>query len=229
MIYYAFGLIAMMIVRPILSAKFFHGRGSKSIYAALYFFPILVVVQAVFAGLLCEYSAHKATVFLCFLEQTFCFWKKKNISFILWAWNSVFVSDYSFPYITLVLSIITSAAHFAYFEVQVRLTGNKIYACCVYENYNRPDMCGRSNSSVYRNVLARTCVCVHILNVKMFLVLSKAVSSLVNIPFQKARVNCRNNNQPFRYFGVFWHAVNISISFGVGMLRALENRLSVSF
>ena len=56
MIYYAFGLVAMMLVRPILSSKFVHFRGTKSIYAALYFFPILVVIQAVFAGLLCMYN-----------------------------------------------------------------------------------------------------------------------------------------------------------------------------
>ncbi len=55
MIYYAFNLLIMMITRPVLSKQFLHGRGCKSIYAALYFLPILVVFQSVFAGLLCKY------------------------------------------------------------------------------------------------------------------------------------------------------------------------------
>ena len=45
MIYYAFCLLMMMIIRPVISWKFVEGRGSKSIYAALYFLPILIVLQ----------------------------------------------------------------------------------------------------------------------------------------------------------------------------------------
>ncbi|XP_048734627.1 JNK1/MAPK8-associated membrane protein-like [Ostrea edulis] len=52
MIYYAFSLLLMMLVRPILSYKFTGKRGTKSIYAALYFHPILIVLQAVLSGLL---------------------------------------------------------------------------------------------------------------------------------------------------------------------------------
>lgn len=49
-----------MLLRPLLVKKIACGLGKsdrfKSIYAALYFFPILTVLQAVGGGLLCEYS-----------------------------------------------------------------------------------------------------------------------------------------------------------------------------
>lgn len=50
----------MMLLRPLLVKKIACGLGKsdrfKSIYAALYFFPILTVLQAVGGGLLCEFS-----------------------------------------------------------------------------------------------------------------------------------------------------------------------------
>lgn len=59
-IYYAFCLVLMMLLRPLLVKKIACGLGKsdrfKSIYAALYFFPILTVLQAVGGGLLCEFS-----------------------------------------------------------------------------------------------------------------------------------------------------------------------------
>ncbi|PIK62662.1 putative JNK1/MAPK8-associated membrane protein [Apostichopus japonicus] len=51
LIYYAFNLALMMVVRPMLSYKFCKNLGRSSIYAALYFHPILVVFHAVFSGL----------------------------------------------------------------------------------------------------------------------------------------------------------------------------------
>lgn len=54
MIYYAFSLLLMMLFRPAISYKFTQRRGTKSIYAALYFHPILIVLQAVLSGLLCK-------------------------------------------------------------------------------------------------------------------------------------------------------------------------------
>lgn len=73
MIYYAFSMGLMMLVRPFISFKFVDGRGTKSIYAALYFLPILIVTQAVLGGLI----------------------------------------YYSFPYIILVVSVVTNAVHLA--------------------------------------------------------------------------------------------------------------------
>lgn len=65
-IYYAFCLVLMMLLRPLLVKKIACGLGKsdrfKSIYAALYFFPILTVLQAVGGGLLCEFppsNTHK--------------------------------------------------------------------------------------------------------------------------------------------------------------------------
>ncbi|ELU02906.1 hypothetical protein CAPTEDRAFT_151190 [Capitella teleta] len=78
MIYYALDLLCMMLARPLLSAKFVNNRGTKSIYAALYFIPVLIVSHAVLAGLI----------------------------------------YYSFPYIVLVVSIVTNATHFAFFKEQ---------------------------------------------------------------------------------------------------------------
>jgi len=74
LIYYAFCLCMLLLIRPILASKFLPVRGKTSIYAAMYFLPGLAVLHAVAGGLL----------------------------------------YYSFPYITMILSVISSAAHFAF-------------------------------------------------------------------------------------------------------------------
>ena len=56
MVYYAFSLLLLMLLRPMISIHFVESKGTKSIYAALYFLPILIVLQAVFGGLICKYS-----------------------------------------------------------------------------------------------------------------------------------------------------------------------------
>lgn len=73
MVYYALCLLFMMALRPLISIKFVDSLGTKSIYAALYFIPILIVLQAVFGGLL----------------------------------------YYSYPYIMIISSLVTSAIHMA--------------------------------------------------------------------------------------------------------------------
>ncbi|XP_048340622.1 JNK1/MAPK8-associated membrane protein-like [Sphaerodactylus townsendi] len=81
-IYYAFCLVLMMLLRPLLVKKIACGLGKtdrfKSIYAALYFFPILTLLQAVGGGLL----------------------------------------YYAFPYIILVLSLVTLAVYMSASEVE---------------------------------------------------------------------------------------------------------------
>ncbi|XP_072694876.1 JNK1/MAPK8-associated membrane protein isoform X1 [Canis lupus baileyi] len=81
-IYYAFCLVFMMLLRPLLVKKIACGLGKsdrfKSIYAALYFFPILTVLQAVGGGLL----------------------------------------YYAFPYIILVLSLVTLAVYMSASEIE---------------------------------------------------------------------------------------------------------------
>uniref|UniRef100_A0A671M6A4 JNK1/MAPK8-associated membrane protein-like n=1 Tax=Sinocyclocheilus anshuiensis TaxID=1608454 RepID=A0A671M6A4_9TELE len=83
LIYYAFCLVFMMLLRPLLVKKIACGLGKtdrfRSIYAALYFFPILTVLQAVGGGLL----------------------------------------YYAFPYIILVLSLVTLAVYMSASEIQV--------------------------------------------------------------------------------------------------------------
>nr|XP_020658169.1 JNK1/MAPK8-associated membrane protein isoform X1 [Pogona vitticeps] len=81
-IYYAFCLVLMMLLRPLLVKKIACGLGKsdrfKSIYAALYFFPILTVLQAVGGGLL----------------------------------------YYAFPYIIIVLSLLTLVVYLSASEVE---------------------------------------------------------------------------------------------------------------
>ncbi|XP_078516738.1 JNK1/MAPK8-associated membrane protein isoform X1 [Lissotriton helveticus] len=81
-IYYAFCLVLMMMLRPLLVKKIACGLGKsdrfKSIYAALYFFPVLTLLQAVGGGLL----------------------------------------YYAFPYIVLVLSLVTLAVYMSASEIE---------------------------------------------------------------------------------------------------------------
>ena len=67
MIYYAFSLLLMMLARPIVSYNFTQRRGTKSIYAALYFHPVLIVLQAVLSGLLCKSFTNHIFVLEVFL------------------------------------------------------------------------------------------------------------------------------------------------------------------
>ncbi|PWA16611.1 hypothetical protein CCH79_00004443, partial [Gambusia affinis] len=93
LIYYAFCLVMMMLLRPLLVKKIACGLGKtdrfRSIYAALYFFPIVTVLQAVGGGLLCE-----------------CFTVTQQ------------QQHYAFPYIILVLSLVTLAVYMSASEIQ---------------------------------------------------------------------------------------------------------------
>ncbi|XP_037084741.1 JNK1/MAPK8-associated membrane protein-like [Pollicipes pollicipes] len=51
-LYYTLSLVAMVTVRPWLAVRYLPGRGSRAVFTALYFFPTLVLVHAVFAGIL---------------------------------------------------------------------------------------------------------------------------------------------------------------------------------
>ncbi|KAJ8788351.1 hypothetical protein J1605_000407 [Eschrichtius robustus] len=90
----------MMLLRPLLVKKIACGLGKsdrfKSIYAALYFFPILTVLQAVGGGLLCKFVGK------------FNFQHNPNVC----------LSDYAFPYIILVLSLVTLAVYMSASEIE---------------------------------------------------------------------------------------------------------------
>ena len=57
-IYYAFSLVSLLLCRPIISVQLTQDGGTKSIYAALYFLPILICVHAVLAGFICMYICY---------------------------------------------------------------------------------------------------------------------------------------------------------------------------
>ncbi|XP_012223461.1 JNK1/MAPK8-associated membrane protein [Linepithema humile] len=73
-VFYALGIVLMLLIRPMIAKKFLPRQGRLSIYAALYFYPILALIHAVSGGLI----------------------------------------YYSFPYITIVLSVLSIASHFAF-------------------------------------------------------------------------------------------------------------------
>lgn len=73
-VFYALGIILMLLIRPVIVKKFMPKQGKISVYAALYFYPILALFHAVGGGLI----------------------------------------YHSFPYIIILLSILTSATHFAF-------------------------------------------------------------------------------------------------------------------
>ncbi|RZF37763.1 hypothetical protein LSTR_LSTR016201 [Laodelphax striatellus] len=54
LVFYAFSVCLMMLIRPWL-AKYFVPKGGKvTIYAALYLYPILALLHSVFGGLICK-------------------------------------------------------------------------------------------------------------------------------------------------------------------------------
>lgn len=54
-VFYALALLIMLLIRPWVCRKFLPRRSKMSIYAAMYFIPILTLLHAVMGGLLCKY------------------------------------------------------------------------------------------------------------------------------------------------------------------------------
>ncbi|XP_017793682.1 PREDICTED: JNK1/MAPK8-associated membrane protein [Habropoda laboriosa] len=73
-VFYALGTAIMLLIRPMIAKTCLPMQGKFSIYAALYFYPILALLHAVGSGLI----------------------------------------YYSFPYITITLSVLSNAAHFSF-------------------------------------------------------------------------------------------------------------------
>lgn len=44
----------MLLIRPWVCSKYFPRRGRMSIYAAMYFIPILIFAHAIMGGLICK-------------------------------------------------------------------------------------------------------------------------------------------------------------------------------
>ena len=68
-LHYAFSLVCLLLCRPLVSAKLTQHAGTKSIYAALYFLPILICTHAVLAGFICTYIQHMYTAGLLICRE----------------------------------------------------------------------------------------------------------------------------------------------------------------
>lgn len=53
-VFYVLGVAIMLLIRPLIVMKFLPKQGKYSIYAALYFYPILALLHAVGGGIICE-------------------------------------------------------------------------------------------------------------------------------------------------------------------------------
>lgn len=76
LMYYAFSVGLLFLLRPIISHQFCDGQGLVSIYAALYFLPSLAVLHALFGGLI-YYSYPYATLVLSILSTAVVLAKNK--------------------------------------------------------------------------------------------------------------------------------------------------------
>jgi len=86
LIFYGFSLVFLLLFRPLVSSLLVNGKGRKCIYAALYFYPILIGIHAAGGGL----------VYFCY------------------------------PYLTLCLSLVTIAIHFALKSDRISLRNRRI-------------------------------------------------------------------------------------------------------
>lgn len=90
LVYYLLSLIMMVLVRPILTAGILK-QGKSALYAALYFLPILSVVHCLFCGLICKTCAY--------INRSSA--------------NSIVISDYAFPCLSIIMGMVATAFHFA--------------------------------------------------------------------------------------------------------------------
>lgn len=54
-IFYGLCVTIMLLIRPWLVHFFLPKTGGATVYAALYFFPVLAVLHAIFGGLICKF------------------------------------------------------------------------------------------------------------------------------------------------------------------------------
>lgn len=98
LVFYLLCILFMMAVRPWLNAKYMKNGGKGALYSALYFIPILALFHTIIGGLICKLK-HKRKHFLL-LYHLF-------LNFLLE------FPDYSFPYLSIIISMISNAAHFS--------------------------------------------------------------------------------------------------------------------
>lgn len=61
-VFYAMCVVNMLLIRTIIVNRFFPKKGKYTIYAALYFFPLLALLHAIAGGLICEFSKKKKKI-----------------------------------------------------------------------------------------------------------------------------------------------------------------------
>ncbi|KAK7794477.1 hypothetical protein R5R35_004700 [Gryllus longicercus] len=85
-IFYALAVVLMLLLRPWLAAHFLPKQGKMSIYAALYFFPTLALIQAVFGGLIYYSFPYIIIVISVFSNAThFAFKLDQSMRFLLFS------------------------------------------------------------------------------------------------------------------------------------------------
>lgn len=94
LVFYLLCIVSMMTIRPCLNRVFLK-KGKTAIYNSLYFVPVLSLFHTVAGGLICEWYQwpHSASKLITFLFYNF--------------------ADYSFPYLSVIISMISNAAHFS--------------------------------------------------------------------------------------------------------------------
>lgn len=95
LVFYLLCIILMMVSRPILNT-YLMKKGKMAVYSALYFFPILALFHTIIGGLMCN-----VPIALLPLKRSSYF------SFIISS------ADYAFPYLSIIISMISNAAHFS--------------------------------------------------------------------------------------------------------------------
>lgn len=78
--YYAFSVLLLLLCRPLLSIKMCNGQGRMSIYAALYFLPVIAMIHATCAGLI--YYSYPYILLIGSILSTAILLAKKKITSI---------------------------------------------------------------------------------------------------------------------------------------------------
>jgi len=74
-VFYALGIVLMLLIRPLIAKKFLPKQGKFSIYAALYFYPILALLHAVGGGLICMFYMYTLVKPMCQLLIIYFFYR----------------------------------------------------------------------------------------------------------------------------------------------------------
>lgn len=119
----------MMLFRPWLN-KLYMNSGKTAVYCALYFLPILAVLHTVAGGLICK---QPKTAF-------------KNGKFF----HIYVFTDYAFPYLSIIISMISNAAHFS---LKLDQSINSLIKTSLTEMKNSVIICMFSNVFVFTSMV----------------------------------------------------------------------------